>query len=105
MLDNASNYGSGDDSVELQVNYKTENKAVTINFRNPTSNVFKKTEDVTLPLIKRKKGHGMGLATCKKIMQLHGGELAADTSEPGYFNLSITLPLPENKQPQDSDLL
>ena len=38
-------------------------------------------------------GHGIGLATCEKIVQLHGGEIKAHSAGPGRgTTISITLP-------------
>jgi signal transduction histidine kinase len=43
-----------------------------------------------------KEGSGVGLAICKKVVELHGGEISAQGIENKGATFNVTLLLPEN---------
>lgn len=65
--------------------------------RSQTENVFRPF--CRLHGSKTHAGAGLGLTTCKKIIQRHGGVITADSAEGEGTTITITLPLSQNMIP------
>ena len=79
IFSNLSKYA--DRSSPVQVSYRQTENCLTISFRNRAVGSAMKTES-----------SGIGLKTCKRIMEAHGGEFRC-VEENGMFETELTFPV------------
>ena len=79
IFSNLSKYA--DRSSPVQVSYRQTENCLTISFRNRAAGSAMKTES-----------SGIGLKTCKRIMEAHGGEFRC-VGENGMFETELTFPV------------
>ena len=79
IFSNLSKYA--DRSSPVQVSYRQTENCLTISFRNRAAGSAMKTES-----------SGIGLKTCKRIMEAHGGEFRC-VVENGMFETELTFPV------------
>jgi signal transduction histidine kinase len=104
LLGNAVKYGNEEGQIRLRVTQPEGKLAVSVwnagpGFpRSERSKLFKKFSRLQTRELMARKGTGVGLYTCWRIIQAHGGRIWAD-SEPGAwaeFCFEIPQPLPSS---------
>jgi signal transduction histidine kinase len=102
LLGNAVKYGNEEGLIRLRVSQPEGQLAVSVWNAGPgfpkseRSKLFKKFSRLQSRELMARKGSGVGLYTCWRIIQAHGGRIRAD-SEPGAwaeFSFEIPQPLP-----------
>jgi len=103
LLGNAAKYGS--QGGEIRVSAGREAGAVSVSVRNqgagfPESalpRLFRRFSRLDTAATRERRGSGLGLYTCRRIVELHGGRIRA-ASEPGaWAEFSFTIPDPPAK--------
>ncbi|HOF39898.1 MAG TPA: GAF domain-containing sensor histidine kinase [Candidatus Hydrogenedentes bacterium] len=104
LLGNAVKYGNEEGLIRLRVTQPEGQLAVSVWNAGPgfpkseRSKLFKKFSRLQSRELMARKGSGVGLYTCWRIIQAHGGRIRAN-SEPGAwaeFSFEIPQPLPSN---------
>lgn len=104
LLGNAVKYGNEEGQIRLRVTQPEGKLAVSVWNAGPgfpkseRSKLFKKFSRLQTRELMARKGTGVGLYTCWRIIQAHGGRIWAD-SEPGAwaeFCFEIPQPLPSS---------
>jgi len=98
LISNAIKYGRDGGSIELDA-YENNNM-VTLSVRNDGEGIppdklpklFKKFSRLDSPEYAGKKGTGLGLYTCKEIVDKHGGEIWANSKLGEWVMFSFTIP-------------
>ncbi|MBQ8133238.1 MAG: HAMP domain-containing histidine kinase [Clostridia bacterium] len=106
IIDNALKYSSSDGVVNITVEHVADNIIITI----ADNGCGISAED--LPKVKQKfykanqtvRGSGIGLAVADEIVRLHNGELEIDSTENVGTTVTITIPIIDEKPPEDSDV-
>ncbi len=100
LLDNAVKYTP--EGGEITVGMKTRKKTAVIWVRNPVGDTV---DEKTLPHVfdrfyrtdasrnSQTGGHGIGLSIAKAIVDAHGGNISASTTDGRDFCVSVSLPL------------
>lgn len=90
LLGNAAKYGRPDGEVRLTLRWDPDRLHVAIRNDGPgfppeqRSRLFRKFSRIDTPELRRAKGTGVGLYTCWRIVNAHGGRIDA-RSEPGRW--------------------
>ncbi|MBN1852017.1 MAG: GAF domain-containing sensor histidine kinase [Pirellulales bacterium] len=100
LLDNAAKYGR--DEGEIRIQFQRESDAVRISIWNEglgfsmseRAKLFRKFSRIQRPDLMQQKGTGVGLYSCWKIIQLHGGRITADSEEGHWAEFSFWIPQP-----------
>jgi two-component system NtrC family sensor kinase len=98
LLSNAIKYGREEGKIVLDAHENTN--VVTMSVRNDGEGIppekmpqlFKKFSRLDSPEYAGKKGTGLGLYTCKEIIEKHGGEIWADSKMGEWVRFSFTIP-------------
>ena len=98
LISNAIKYGREGGKIELDA-YETNNM-VNLSVRNEGEGIpaemmpklFKKFSRLDNPEYAGKKGTGLGLYTCKEIVEKHGGEIWANSKLGEWVMFSFTIP-------------
>jgi signal transduction histidine kinase len=98
LISNAIKYGRDGGAIELDA-YENNNM-VTLSVRNEGEGIppdklpklFKKFSRLDSPEYAGKKGTGLGLYTCKEIVDKHGGEIWANSKLGEWVMFSFTIP-------------
>ncbi len=99
LLTNAAKYGS--DYGEVRISARRDDGAVSVAVRNDGPGfpegqralLFRKFSRLQIPELLRERGSGVGLYTCWRIIQLHGGRIRA-ASDPGHWaEFAFTIPV------------
>jgi two-component system NtrC family sensor kinase len=98
LISNAIKYGRDEGMIELDA-YENNNM-VTLSVRNEGEGIppdklpklFKKFSRLDSPEYAGKKGTGLGLYTCKEIVEKHGGEIWANSKLGEWVMFSFTIP-------------
>lgn len=97
-LSNAAKYGNEDGHAELAV--MADGEAVSVRVRNDGPGftaedravLFQQFSRIQNDNTKRKKGSGVGLFLCRHIIELHGGDVQADSRPGEWAEFSFRLP-------------
>ncbi|MCU0849418.1 MAG: GAF domain-containing sensor histidine kinase [Spirochaetes bacterium] len=104
LLSNAVKYGKTGGRIRLALKHKGRRIRVSVwnegtGFpKTEKINLFKKFSVLHAPGLIEKKGHGVGLYVCWKIVQLHGGVIWADSEFNSWAEFTFEIPyhhLPE----------
>lgn len=98
LLSNAIKYGQEKGTILLDAHENADK--VTLSVRNDGEGIppekmpmlFKKFSRLDNPEYAGKKGTGLGLYTCKEIIQKHGGKIWADSKMGEWVMFSFTIP-------------
>lgn len=99
LLDNASKYSPNDERIEIQV--RTEGKVVAIDVVDHGIGIVPGAQESIFNLFEQENvaerhapgGLGLGLAICRKFVDLHGGSITADSAGIGKGS-TFTVRLP-----------
>lgn len=98
LLSNAVKYGDEKKDVVIEARLDHDILAVSVTNEGPgfepaqRQHLFKKFSRLSSPELMKKKGTGLGLYACWKIVKLHGGGMQAE-SEPGkWARFGFTIP-------------
>jgi PAS domain S-box-containing protein len=108
MLDNASKYSPNDERIEIHV--RTEGNVVAIDVVDRGIGIVPGAHESIFDLFEQETsagryaagGLGVGLAICRKFVELHGGSITADSAGIGKGS-SFTVRLPIARQHDDAD--
>ena len=100
LIGNAAKYGFPDGAI--RVTAARDDGTLTVAVRNdgpgfPASErgrLFRRFSRLQTPELLKEKGTGVGLYTCWRIVQLHGGRLRADSVPGAWAEFAFTLPQP-----------
>lgn len=100
LIGNAAKYGFPDGAI--RVTAARASGALTVAVHNdgpgfPASEqgrLFRRFSRLQTPELLKEKGTGVGLYTCWRIVQLHGGRLRADSAPGAWAEFTFTLPQP-----------
>ncbi|MGD8453350.1 MAG: GAF domain-containing sensor histidine kinase [Phycisphaerae bacterium] len=103
LLGNAAKYGNEGGSIRLTVAQPAGALEVRVWNEGPgfppgeRGRLFRKFSRLQTEALLRRKGTGVGLYTCWRIIQMHGGHIEADSAEGQWaeFRLTIPQPLPQ----------
>lgn len=106
IVGNAIKYGN--DEGLIQINARSEDNRIEVAIRNEgpgfpsemKDRLFRKFSRLPSPELMRRKGTGVGLYTCWKIIQLHHGKITADSVQGEWAEFLIQMPL---LQPEDQN--
>ncbi len=104
LLSNAYKYGHPQGQVEVHVKHRSARLEVTVHNTGPgfpsdqRSKLFRRFSRLDTPELRQRKGTGIGLYSCWRIITLHHGHIQARSSlgEWAEFSFSIPQPIPEN---------
>lgn len=98
LLSNAVKYGEDHGEIRVRVAAENDLLRVAVWNRGPgfpagqKAKLFRKFSRLDTPELKKRKGTGVGLYTTWRIVELHGGRIAAE-SEPGrWAEFTFTIP-------------
>jgi two-component system NtrC family sensor kinase len=100
-LSNAAKYGREEAAVQLAVRATEQNVEVSVRNEGPgfseadRGRLFQKFSRLRNPHTSDKRGSGLGLFLCRRILELHGGEVWAE-SEEGHW-AAFCFSFPRNK--------
>ncbi|MBN2081331.1 HAMP domain-containing histidine kinase [bacterium] len=100
LLSNAVKYGNADGRIELSVSLDDGLLHVGVLNEGPgfpaseLPRLFKKFSRLQTAELKSRKGTGVGLYTCWRIIHLHGGRIWAESEEGHWARFSFELPQP-----------
>lgn len=106
FLSNAVKYGDQDGEIRLRMTQAADSLAVSVWNTGPgfgpeqRGRLFRKFSRLKSPKLMREKGTGVGLYTVRRLVQLHGGRVWAN-SEPeqwAEFGFEIPQPLGESEE-------
>ena len=108
LLGNAYKYGDKEGEVEIRVKKRSSNLEVTVHNSGPgfpaeqRTKLFRRFSRLDTPELKKRKGTGIGLYSCWRIVSLHHGHIQARSSlgEWAEFSFSIPQPIPNAVEPQ-----
>ena len=103
LLGNAVKYGHEDGEIRLTVDQDEAELRVSVWNEGPgfpdaeRSRLFRKFSRLQTPELRSRKGTGIGLYTCWRIIQMHGGRIEADSEHGRWaeFRFRIPQPLPQ----------
>ncbi|MGD1147641.1 MAG: GAF domain-containing sensor histidine kinase [Thermoanaerobaculaceae bacterium] len=100
LLGNAAKYGNPDGEIRVSARRAPESFSVSVWNEGPgfpeseKHRLFRKFSRLQTPELRDRKGSGVGLYTCRRIVELHGGRIRA-ASEPGrWAEFMFTIPDP-----------
>ncbi len=104
LLGNAVKYG--DEEGEVRVSATASEAGIEVKVWNsgpgfPETEhhkLFRRFSRVNTPELMKRKGTGIGLFTCWRIIQLHGGRIWADSREGEWAEFTFRLPEPGTKR-------
>jgi signal transduction histidine kinase len=109
LIGNAARYGFPGGGI--RVTAARENGSLVVAVRNdgpgfPASErgrLFRRFSRLQTPELLKEKGSGVGLYTCWRIVQLHGGRLRADSEAGAWAEFTFTFPQPlPAREPRES---
>ncbi|MBB3046858.1 K+-sensing histidine kinase KdpD [Litorivivens lipolytica] len=98
VLENASKYQSEDRPLAINIASIHQHPTVTLTISDNGKGISEENiEKIFLPFKRDERtnnieGYGIGLAVCKRIMQLHGGSIWAQPNSPYGTTLCLQLP-------------
>jgi hypothetical protein len=101
LLGNAAKYGRPGGTVRVRVKRTPDAALVSVWNEGPgfpereRSKLFRKFSRLDAPALRERPGTGVGLYTCWRIAQLHGGHITADSEEGAWAEFTLRLPQPE----------
>jgi two-component system phosphate regulon sensor histidine kinase PhoR len=99
MLDNAIKYSEGAPKIDISTENKAKHIIIKVKdqgigmVKSVQKNVFKKFYREETGNIHNVKGHGLGLAYVKKIVEIHQGEVYVESEKGFGSTFTIKLPL------------
>lgn len=95
LFDNACKF-SEDDSAEVSIDFDNSNIIVHVH-NNGASIPPEELDKIFEPFYRGRnslqvRGHGLGLSICKKIVQLHNGQIAAESTQAMGTVITVQLP-------------
>lgn len=100
LLGNAVKYGIEQGEVRLRAEMKAQRLRVSVWNKGPgfpkgeRHKLFRKFSRLADPELKKRKGTGVGLYTTWRIIQLHGGQLWADSKHGQWAEFGFEIPQP-----------
>jgi K+-sensing histidine kinase KdpD len=91
--DALNSVGNKEGLVEISVTYNKKEVTVRVIDNGPGIPEEMFTHLFESHITSKEKGHGLGLSTCKKIVEGHGGEIKASNNPNGGAGFTITLPM------------
>lgn len=110
LLSNAIKYTSDYGTIRIAVEHKPFNKHLEISVINTGNGihpsdmpyVFDKFYQTSSGRKQKKSGTGIGLALCKKLVELHGGNIWVNSSPEQETSFTFTIPIDRSSyQPED----
>ena len=79
--------------IKITASAEDDHLIITISDNGPgiSDEIFKRLFEPHLT--SKEKGHGLGLSTCRQIVNNHGGKIRARNNDDGGASFVITLPL------------
>ncbi len=99
LLSNAVKYGYDNKDVLIEMRCEDETLQVAVQNEGPgfevsqRQHLFKKFSRLQSPDLVKKKGTGLGLYACWKIINLHGGKIWADSQPEKWARFSFKIPV------------
>jgi signal transduction histidine kinase len=97
-LSNAAKYGREEAEVQLAVQATEDNVEVCVRnegpgfFASERGKLFQKFSRLRNPHTSGKRGSGLGLFLCRQILELHGGEVWAESQEGHWAAFCFSFP-------------
>jgi signal transduction histidine kinase len=91
--DALNSVGNKEGLVEISVTYNKKEVTVRVIDNGPGIPEEMFPHLFESHITSKEKGHGLGLSTCKKIVEGHGGEIKASNNPDGGAGFTITLPM------------
>lgn len=98
LLGNGVKYGNENGQLRLDVNVVDDRLNVSVLNEGPgfsdsaKQKLFKKFSRLDEPELKKRKGTGVGLYTCWRIVVLHGGRIWAESEQGKWARFSFVIP-------------
>ena len=104
LIGNAYKYGNDDGEVSVRVKQRTSRLEATVHNTGPgfpaeqRNKLFRRFSRLDTPELRKRKGSGIGLYSCWRIISLHHGHIQARSSlgQWAEFSFSIPQPVPKN---------
>ncbi len=105
LIGNAIKYGNHSGSVKVTLRYLGDRAEVNVWNDGPgfpaekRGELFQQFSRQNTPELIRRKGTGLGLYTCWKIIQMHGGDIWAESEQGSWACFSFYIPIDSNLPP------
>lgn len=105
LIGNAIKYGNYSGSVKITLRYLGDRAEVNIWNDGPgfpaekRGELFQQFSRQNTPELIRRKGTGLGLYTCWRIIQMHGGDIWAESEQGSWACFSFYIPIDSNLPP------
>ncbi|MBT3279655.1 MAG: GAF domain-containing sensor histidine kinase [Phycisphaerales bacterium] len=104
LLGNAYKYGDENGTVDVRIKRRSSRLEVTVHNTGPgfpadqRSKLFRRFSRLDTPELRKRKGTGIGLYSCWRIVTLHHGHIQARSNlgEWAEFSFSIPQPIPDD---------
>jgi signal transduction histidine kinase len=95
LIKNSCQY-SDDQCTNIDLNFSEREVTVTINNHGPTL-AQKETDQLFTPFFRgenatSKKGFGLGLSICQRIIEIHHGKITYSVPQPYINRMTVVLP-------------
>jgi signal transduction histidine kinase len=100
LLTNAAKYGRGGGEIRLRVLSEMHRLQTAVWNEGPgfseseCGRLFRKFSRLRSPALMKEKGTGIGLYTCRRIVQAHGGRIRAASQEGSWAEFTVEIPQP-----------
>jgi signal transduction histidine kinase len=108
LFTNAADAMKGKGRLSIQAHYDAEKSHFTVRVQDTGPGIPKELQDKIFDIFFTTKpvgkGTGLGLSICKKIVELHGGNLLVESPAQGGTTFIVELPLGFVEPPEEESL-